>query len=86
MANKWNIKSAQLVPHPYLNTVVAGGHAPVLHLHVGGRVGELALRVRAAALLPLVLPTHLQQTCKRCLILLDHVVQYSGKAPNRQSS
>ena len=69
---------------PYLNTVVAGGHAPVLHLHVGGRVGELALGVRAAALLPLVLPTHLQQTCKRCLTLLDDddVVQYAGKEPN----
>jgi len=28
-----------------LNTVVAGSHPPVLHLHIGGWVGELALRI-----------------------------------------
>jgi len=30
---------------PTLNTVVAGGHSPVLHLHVWRRMGELALAV-----------------------------------------
>lgn len=44
----------------YLNTVVAGGDAPVLDLDVGRRMGELAVGVRAAALLPLVLAAHLE--------------------------
>jgi len=43
-----------------LNTVVAGGDPPVLDLDVGRRVGELAVRVGAAALLPLVLAAHLE--------------------------
>ena len=44
----------------YLNTVVAGCHSTVLDLDIGGWVGELAVGVRAGALLPLVLPAHLE--------------------------
>ena len=44
----------------YLNTVVAGRHSPILHLDVGGRVGELAVGVWAGALLPLILAAHLE--------------------------
>jgi len=55
------VLAGRLLPvTPALNTVIAGGHPAVLHLHVGRRVGELALAVRAGALLPLELPAHLQ--------------------------
>jgi len=45
---------------PYLDAVVAGGDSPILHLHVGWGVSELALGVRPRAFVPLELPAHLQ--------------------------
>lgn len=45
---------------PTLNTVIAGRHSSVLDLDVGGRMGELAVGVGASALLPLILPAHLE--------------------------
>lgn len=44
----------------HLNTVVARRDASILHLHVGRRVGELALGVRPGALVALELAAHLQ--------------------------
>ena len=44
----------------HLNTIVAGGHPPVLHLDVGRWVCELALGIAPCALLPLELAAHLQ--------------------------
>jgi len=54
---------------PALNTIVAGGHPPVLHLNVGRWVSKLALRVRSRALLPLELPAHLQLQPARVLLV-----------------
>lgn len=44
-----------------LDGVEAGDDPAVLDLHVGRGVGELALILRARALVPLVLSTHLQR-------------------------
>jgi len=52
-----------------LNTIVAGGDPPVLHLHVGGRVGELALAIRSRALLSLELAANLQLQPARVLLV-----------------
>lgn len=43
-----------------LNTVIAGCNSPVLNFNIWWRMSKLALSIRASALLPLVLPTHLQ--------------------------
>ena len=58
----------------YLDAVVAGDDAPVLHLDVGGRVRELALAVRARALAALELAAHLQLEPAR-IFHVQHVVQ-----------
>lgn len=52
---------------PALDAVVAGSDAAVLHLHVGRGVRELALSVRARALVPLELPAHFQLQPARVL-------------------
>jgi len=54
------LASRLLAVAPALNTIVAGGHPPVLHLDVGRRVCELALGIAPCALLPLELAAHLQ--------------------------
>lgn len=43
-----------------LDGIIAGDDSSILHLDVGGRMGELALAVRARALAALILATHLQ--------------------------
>lgn len=44
----------------WLNTVVTRGYASILYFDVGRRMSELALGVRAGALVPLVLAANLQ--------------------------
>lgn len=51
----------------YLDGVVASGDPAVLHLHVGRRVCELALRVWSRALVPLELAAHFQLEPARVL-------------------
>lgn len=55
----------------YLNTVIAGCHPTVLDLDVGGRMGELAVGVGPCALLPLVLPAHLELQPARVLLVQE---------------
>ena len=53
----------------YLNTVIAGGDPPILHLHIERRVGELALGVGTRALLALELAADLQLQPPRVLLV-----------------
>lgn len=68
----------------YLNAVVAGGDASILHLDVGGRVSELALGVRARALVALELAAHLELQPARVLAVqqgvhVDHCHAGTGR-------
>ena len=65
-----------------LNTVVAGGDPAVLHLHVGGGVGELALRVRPRTFLALELTTHLQLQ-PTTVLLVQHGVHVQHRDGGR---
>lgn len=58
----------------YLDTVVTGNDASVLHLDVGGRMGEFALGVGTGALGALVLAADLQLEPAR-VFGIDHVIK-----------
>lgn len=62
----------------YLNAIVAGGNAAVLHLHVGRRMGELAVGVRARAFVALILAAHLQLQPARVLAAEQSVHVHHG--------
>ncbi len=59
---------------PYLDTVVTGDDASILHLDVGWRVGEFAFRVGAGALGALELAADLQLEPAR-VFGIDHVIE-----------
>lgn len=57
----------------YLDAVVAGDDASILHLDVGGRMGEFAFRVGTGALGALELAADLQLEPAR-VFGIDHVI------------
>jgi hypothetical protein len=66
-------KKKSLFVCPYLDTVVTGDDASILHLDVGWRVGEFAFRVGAGALGALELAADLQLEPAR-VFGIDHVI------------
>lgn len=65
--NKNKCNNVNLYNQTHLNAVVARGHPPILHLNIGRRMGEFAVRVRPCALVALELSTHFQLQPARIL-------------------